>query len=145
MYEVDYELDVTACLVVRRMDYSDLLKPIRLQGASPFLRLSFCAKKLTLWTKSTHNLFIRIIKAKIVIYKGFCTLFILLSLSGCFSTYEYKDCGVLYEQSVGSPLGNNGLFTIDSWGDAMTVMRGIPPDRFFQNNACMLTGKVEEK
>ena len=60
-------------------------------------------------------------------------------------TYDYKNCGVFYEHSVGSPLGNNGLFSIDSWGDAMTVMRGIPPDRFFQNNDCKLTGKVEEK
>ena len=70
---------------------------------------------------------------------------ILFSLSGCFSAYDYKDCGALYEQSVGSPLGNNGNFSVDSWGDAMTVMRGIPPDRFFQNNACVLTGKVEEQ
>ena len=80
-----------------------------------------------------------------MLHKGFCTLFILFSLSGCFSTYDYKDCGVLYEHSVGSALGNNGLFPIDSWGAAMTAMRNLPPDRFFQNNDCKLTGKVEEK
>ena len=80
-----------------------------------------------------------------MLYKGFSTVLILFLLSGCFSAYDYKNCGVSYEQSVGSALGNNGLFSIDSWGDAMTVMRGIPPDRFFQNNDCKLTGKVEEK
>ena len=55
------------------------------------------------------------------------------------------DCGVFYERPEASPVTNQSIpLTIDNWGDVMTVARGIPPNRFIENNACILTGEFTE-
>ena len=69
-------------------------------------------------------------------------LFFTFCMAGCTADYEYKDCGVFYERPEGSPGTSQSIpLTIDNWGDAMAVARGIPPNRFVENNACVLTGK----
>ena len=72
-------------------------------------------------------------------------LFFTFFVAGCAADYEYKDCGVFYERPEASPVTNQSIpLTIDNWGDVMTVARGIPPNRFVENNACILTGEFTE-
>jgi hypothetical protein len=69
---------------------------------------------------------------------------LILTLAGC-STYDYKDCGVFYEMPGNVPTTRHAIpLAINNWGDAMTIARGIPPSRFFENNACMLTGEIND-
>ena len=69
----------------------------------------------------------------------------ILLLSGCLSTYDYEQCGVMYDKPVANPLGTNGALFTNTWGDVMSAARGNSQGRFFRNNACMLTGETEQE
>ena len=69
----------------------------------------------------------------------------ILLLSGCLSTYDYEQCGVMYDKPVANPLGTNGALFANTWGDVMSAAKGNSQGRFFRNNACMLTGETEQE
>jgi len=60
---------------------------------------------------------------------------IAMLLFGCISPYDYEDCGVLYE----NPLGTSGDIFADTWGDLIMASRGANRREFFENNACRLS------
>ena len=66
-------------------------------------------------------------------------------LSGCRSTYDYEQCGVMYDKPVANPLGTNSALFANTWGDVMSATRGNSRGRFFRDNACMLTGETEQE
>ena len=68
-----------------------------------------------------------------------------LLLCGCLSTYDYAQCGVMYDKPVANPLGTNSALFANTWGDVMSATRGNSQGQFFRDNACMLTGETEQE